>query len=71
MTPGASCPHPGCAGTLTSTGYCLASGERVDPDTGLHSAAPAPRAPVVPGAPDESSQHWIVDPGVGAAECRP
>ncbi|MGW2226879.1 tetratricopeptide repeat protein [Streptomyces formicae] len=63
MTPGASCPHPGCAGTLTPTGYCLASGERVDPDTGLHSAAPAPPAL---DAPDESSQLWIVDPGVGA-----
>ncbi|MFJ2771992.1 tetratricopeptide repeat protein [Streptomyces sp. NPDC087300] len=66
MTPGAGCPHPGCAGTLTPTGYCLASGERVDPDTGLHSAAAAPHAPAAgTGGTDESSQHWIVDPGVG------
>ncbi|MEU6820455.1 tetratricopeptide repeat protein [Streptomyces atriruber] len=97
MTAVRSCPHPGCTGTVTPTGYCLASGERVDPDTGLHSAAspeeaagaalPGPRTgpgPESPSAPtpaltpapaspsgQESSQHWIVDPGATANPPRP
>ncbi|MFE0173831.1 tetratricopeptide repeat protein [Streptomyces sp. NPDC059002] len=71
MTPGTPCPHPGCSGALTPTGYCLASGERVDPDTGLHSAPTAPTAVATPSpspspSPEESSQQWIVDPGIGA-----
>lgn len=45
MSPVRSCTHPGCSGTVTPTGYCLASGERVDPETGRHSAA----APATPG----------------------
>ncbi|MFD4631240.1 tetratricopeptide repeat protein [Streptomyces sp. NPDC058284] len=46
-----SCPHPGCTGTLTPTGYCLASGERVDPHTGLHSdAAVRPASDTGPGS---------------------
>lgn len=83
MTAVKSCPHPGCSGTVTPTGYCLASGERVDPATGLHSAAdvqPAPSAPVSESAPrppdaatsgEESSQHWIVDLGVAPEPPRP
>ncbi|MEV7191022.1 tetratricopeptide repeat protein [Streptomyces sp. NPDC093510] len=101
MTPVRACPHPGCSGTVTPTGYCLASGERVDPDTGLHSAAerewPGSRTPRPPsgtatstgtgtgtgtGAPvrsgppprsvaQESSQQWIVGPGVAAPPPRP
>ncbi|MGV9883784.1 tetratricopeptide repeat protein [Streptomyces sp. NPDC003006] len=81
MTPVKSCPHPGCSGTVTPTGYCLASGERVDPRTGLHSAetaqatpTPAPRPnsserewPSYSSADHGSSQHWIVDPGLAAA----
>nr|WP_237528295.1 tetratricopeptide repeat protein [Streptomyces sp. SID337] len=61
----------------------MASGERVDPATGLHSAAdvqPAPSAPVSESAPrppdaatsgEESSQHWIVDLGVAPEPPRP
>ncbi|MEU7582283.1 tetratricopeptide repeat protein [Streptomyces sp. NPDC041068] len=82
MTPATPCPHPGCAGTVTPTGYCLASGERVDPGTGRHSAVavregaavpegtPAQEEVAVPfarNAAESSSQHWIVDPGVAAA----
>ncbi|MFK4065992.1 tetratricopeptide repeat protein [Streptomyces sp. NPDC029674] len=87
MTPVKSCPHPGCTGTVTPTGYCLASGERVDPDTGLHSSplpqprpaphssshpAPRPAAEREPSGTDESSsQQWIVDPGLAAPAPRP
>lgn len=86
MTPVKSCPHPGCAGTVTPTGYCLASGERVDPETGLHSSplprprpaslrpsrpAPHPAAEREPSGAGESSQEWIVDPGVAAPPPRP
>ncbi|MEV5979103.1 tetratricopeptide repeat protein [Streptomyces sp. NPDC052114] len=77
----AACPHPGCAGTLTPTGYCLASGEPVDPATGRHSAVvPAgPAAAREPGsgppppatAAESSSQHWIVGPGAAAPPPRP
>ncbi|WP_232626727.1 serine/threonine protein kinase [Streptomyces alfalfae] len=51
MTPAKACPHPGCSGAVTPTGYCLASGERVDPATGRHSAPaaePPPPAPLPP-----------------------
>lgn len=54
---GKACPHPGCSGTVTPTGFCLASGERVDPSTGRHSTeparppAPAPRPETSPAPP--------------------
>ncbi|MFF8658021.1 tetratricopeptide repeat protein [Streptomyces huasconensis] len=61
MSPVKACPHPGCSGTVTPTGYCLASGERVDPESGRHSAvvpAPGPgddRAADPAGPPPSSS----------------
>ncbi|WP_369217454.1 tetratricopeptide repeat protein [Streptomyces flavofungini] len=81
MTPVRACPHPGCAGTVTPTGYCLASGERVDPETGRHSApAPSPeregtrerereRAARDAGeyGRGESSQFWVVHADPAAA----
>ncbi|UFQ16256.1 MULTISPECIES: tetratricopeptide repeat protein [Streptomyces] len=81
MSPVTSCPHPGCSGTVTPTGYCLASGERVDPESGRHSAvvpapgpgdapAPDPAEPPPSHSSDDqegSSQHWIVGPGPAAA----
>ncbi|MEU6993127.1 tetratricopeptide repeat protein [Streptomyces sp. NPDC046465] len=53
---------------MTPTGYCLASGERIDPYTGLHSAADRPESDIDtgPGSQErepESSQNWIVEPG--------
>ncbi|MEU5773897.1 tetratricopeptide repeat protein [Streptomyces venezuelae] len=67
MTKVKSCPHPGCSGTVSPTGYCLASGERVDTETGLHSATdtghaapvsepgPEPRPPEPPSRPGPAS----------------
>ncbi|OAH15203.1 tetratricopeptide repeat protein [Streptomyces jeddahensis] len=75
MTP---CPHPGCPGTVTPSGYCRVSGERVDPVAGLHSSAAVPgrSAALGPSAaratssstvpePDgpEQSEQWYVVPG--------
>ncbi|WP_447039155.1 tetratricopeptide repeat protein [Streptomyces sp. DSM 118878] len=76
MTPVKPCPHPGCSGTVTPTGYCLASGERVDPATGRHSSpaavTPPPLAPPERCASEsevggESSEFWVVHPSPAAA----
>ncbi|MGH4029721.1 tetratricopeptide repeat protein [Actinomycetota bacterium Odt1-20B] len=48
------CPHPGCRGTLSPTGYCRLTGEPVDAATQRHSSVVAPRTPP-PAAPPASS----------------
>ncbi|MFE0103326.1 tetratricopeptide repeat protein [Streptomyces sp. NPDC059009] len=53
------CPHPGCRGTLSPTGYCRLTGEPVDAATQRHSSVVAPRTPpsVVPPASSPPPDH--------------